>query len=123
MDRLQEWLQDPETDEHDKATRMDLGKHLMFIYGRWDPWFGGRVATGLAGDAPTFIKAKGNHNTKLFTLDPADQAQAFAYIHRWTGVEPLLSRLQHASTSASAREVGRHHPPPLGAGHARVARR
>lgn len=123
MDRLQEWLQDPETDEHDKVTRMDLGKHLMFIYGRWDPWFGGRVATGLAGDAPTFIKAKGNHNTKLFTLDPADQAQAFAYIHRWTGVEPLLSRLQHASTSASAREVGRRQPPPLGAGHARVARR
>lgn len=121
MDRLQEWLQDPATDEHDKVTRADLGKHLMFIYGRWDPWFGGRVATGLAGDSPTFIKAKGNHNTKLFTLDPADQAQAFSYIHRWTGVEPLLSRLQRASTSASAREVGRRRPPRLV--NARVAPR
>ncbi|HEX8115599.1 MAG TPA: hypothetical protein VF516_48070, partial [Kofleriaceae bacterium] len=123
MDDLQEWLESADTDEHDKVTRADLGKHLMFIYGRWDPWFAGRVAVGDAGDTVTFIKSHGNHYTKLFTLDAGDQAQAFAYIHRWTGVEPLLSRLQHPTTSGSARVGRRRQPPPLGAGHARAAPR
>lgn len=124
MDRLQEWLENPDTDEYDPVTHKDLGKHLMFIYGLWDPWYAGRVAVGAAGDTVTFRQPMGNHETKLATLDPAYQAQAFAYIRRWTDREPLLSRLQHASTSTSAREVGRRrHPPPLGAGHARAAPR
>lgn len=123
MDRLQEWLENPDTDEHDKTTRVDLGKHLMFIYGSWDPWFAGRVAVGAAGDTATFIQDHGNHLTKLATLDLSEQFPAFAYIQRWTGVEPLLWRLEHQTPSAAMRELGSRRPPPLGAGHARSAPR
>ncbi len=123
MDDLQEWLQSSDTDDHDPVTRADLGKHLMFIYGRWDPWFAGRVAVGAADDAPTYIKPNGNHYTKLFTLDASEQAEAFAKIRRWTGVEPLLSRLQHPAASDSARVGGRRRPLLLAAAHARAAPR
>jgi hypothetical protein len=118
MDDVQEWLESPATDAYDPVTRADLGKHLMFIYGAWDPWFAGRVAIGDAGDTVTFIKAQGNHDTKLATLDAVDRVQAFSYIKHWTGVDPVLWRLE-PRTDATAREIGgRGHPPPL-AVHAR----
>ncbi len=124
MDNLENWLETPDTDEYDPVTRQDLGKHLMFIYGLWDPWYAGAVAVGAAGDTVTFKQPKGNHETKLATLDPTFQAPAFAHIRRWTGVEPLLSRLQRPTTGASARELGRRrHVPLLGASHARATQR
>lgn len=123
MDRLQQWLENPDTDEHDPVTREDLGKHIMLIYGRRDPWFAGRIVTGAALDTPTYNQATGNHETKLATLDATKQIPAFTYIRRWTGVEPLLWRLERQTPAASTRELGRRGPPLLGVGRARAAAR
>ena len=121
MDQLQTWLQDKETDEHDPVTRKDLGKHLLFIYGDWDPWFAGRVVTGDAVDSPTLVQSRGNHFTQLTTMDGGNQSEAFAYIQRWTGVEPLLWRLQHQTPAVAT--GGKHRRPPLLAAHARAVPR
>jgi len=56
-------------------------------------------------------------------MDRSYQFQAFAYIQRWTGVEPLLWRLQHQTPSVATRELGKQRHPPLGMGRARVAPR
>jgi hypothetical protein len=112
MDAVQKWLENRDTDEHDPVTRADLGKHLMFVYGSWDPWFAGRVAVGAAGDTITFIKAQGNHDTKLATLDPVDRVQAFSYIKHWTGVDPVLWRLERPTADVTARALGHRHRPP-----------
>ncbi|HEX3476608.1 MAG TPA: S28 family serine protease [Kofleriaceae bacterium] len=123
MDRLQTWLQDPETDEHDRVTRKDLGKHILFLYGDWDPWFAGRVVTGEAQDVPPLIQPRGNHFTQLTTMDRAYQTEAFAYIQRWTGVEPLLWRVQHQVPSESTRKLGKQRHPLVLAARARLAPR
>jgi hypothetical protein len=123
MDRLQQWLEDPDTDEHDPVTRKDLGKHILFLYGDWDPWFAGRVVTGAALDTPPLIQPRGNHFTQLATMDRSFQFQAFAYIQRWTGVEPLLWRLERQSPSVATRKVGNHRRPPLRMARARAAPR
>lgn len=122
MDDLETWLEDAGTDDHDPVTREDLGKHLMFIYGKWDPWFAGRVAYGDAGDTVQYVKDQGNHDTKLATLDAVDRVQAFSYIKHWTGVDPVLWRLEQYRTDAVAREAGHRGHPPL-ALHALPARR
>jgi hypothetical protein len=123
MDQLQQWLEDRDTDEHDRVTREDLGKHLLFLYGDWDPWFAGRVASGAAEDSPTLIQPRGNHFTQLATMNRSFQFQAFAYIQRWTGVEPLLWRLERQTPSVATRKVGKHRRPPLRMARARAAPR
>lgn len=126
MDQLQQWLQDPATDEYDPVTREDLGKHLLFLYGDWDPWFAGRVALGLAGDSWSLVQPHGNHLTHLSTMDPGLQNEAFAYIKRWTGVEPLLWRLQPqqqqvpSSSAATSRLGGKQRHPLVRAARARA---
>lgn len=123
MDQLQMWLEAKETDEYDPVTRKRLGKHLLFLYGGWDPWVAGRVVYGEALDAKTLIQPTGNHLTQLATMAPGDQNQAFAYIQRWTGVEPLLWRLERQAPSVATRKVGNLRRPPLGMGRARTAPR
>jgi len=123
MNRVQDWLEISDTDDHDPRTGRDLGKHLMFIYGGWDPWFAGRVVTGTAGDTVTFVEGKGNHETKLATLDEADRVQALAYIQRWTGVEPVFWRLDPLSTPAAHEGRAVDHAGPLLTAHARPAPR
>src|SRR5262249_6571388 len=103
MDDLETWLEDSSTDDHDPVTRADLGKHLISIYGKWDPWYAGRVAYGDALDTVQFAKEQGNHDTKLATLATLDRVQAFSHIKQWTGVDPVLWRLeQHRTTDAIA---------------------
>lgn len=123
MERLQHWLEDKETDEYDPVTRKRLGKHMLFLYGDWDPWFAGRVVYADARDSQTLVQPRGNHFTQLATMDRSNQTQAFAYIQRWTGVEPLLWRLERQAPSVATRKVGNHGRPPLGTGRARIAPR
>jgi len=66
------------------------GSHLIFVYGEWDPWTGGRFTLGNASDALELIEAQGTHGARLAGLDAADRDAAFAKLAAWTGVTPTL---------------------------------
>ncbi|HEX3761283.1 MAG TPA: S28 family serine protease [Kofleriaceae bacterium] len=122
VNRVQDWLQDASNEDKDPVTHKSVGKHLMFIYGAWDPWFAGRVGTGEAGDTHTYVNWQGSHMTKLATLDAADRVQAFSNIQRWSGVEPVLWRLDRQA-APEVHEGEGVHPPGLLIARARAAPR
>lgn len=64
------------------------GSHLLFVYGEWDPWTGGRFTLGNATDSLELVQAKGTHGASLAGLAPADRDAAFAKLAAWTGVTP-----------------------------------
>lgn len=66
------------------------GERLMFIYGENDPWTAGAFELGEAEDSFTFVDPGGTHGARITSLDPEDRNAAFAIIHRWTGVEPVM---------------------------------
>lgn len=68
----------------------DEGERLMFIYGEYDPWTAGAFELGNAVDAFVFVDPGGTHGALITTLEPVDRDAAFAVIHRWTGVEPVM---------------------------------
>ena len=67
------------------------GSHLIFVYGEWDPWTGGRFTLGNANDALVTVQAHGTHGATLLGLAPVDRAPAFARLAAWTGVTPTAS--------------------------------
>ena len=68
----------------------DESERLMFIYGQYDPWTAGAFELGDAEDAFIFVDPGGTHGARITTLEPQDRDAAFAIIHRWTGVKPVL---------------------------------
>ena len=67
-------------------------QHLLFVYGEWDPWTGGRFALGNAIDATLLIQPRGTHGAQISNLEMSDRDAAFARLEAWTGVTPVLSR-------------------------------
>jgi hypothetical protein len=81
---------------HDPAVMMDIdtwvqteGKNLVFVYGEWDPWSGGKFRLGAAADSLELVVAQGTHGAGLGDLAPADHDAAFAKLAAWTGVAPM----------------------------------
>lgn len=64
------------------------GAHLMFVYGEWDPWSGGKYELGGAVDSARYLQAEGTHGSRLTRLADADRTEAFARLAAWTGVTP-----------------------------------
>lgn len=62
------------------------GDRLLFVYGEWDPWTGGKFELGQATDSARFIQAQGSHAAKLAGLATADAAAAYVRLEAWTGV-------------------------------------
>ena len=75
------------------------GSRLLFIYGQWDPWTGGKFDLGQATDSLLLVKATGTHGSSISRLSTTDRDAAFAKLAAWTGVTPQLL------TNATAREV------------------
>lgn len=89
---------------------------LVFIYGDWDPWYGGAFATGKY--AHKYVVDHGNHMVKIADLAPDKRDAALAEVARWTGVTPVVSRLRRAGsrtthTGPLAETMERSLPPPL----------
>jgi hypothetical protein len=61
---------------------------VIFVYGGWDPWTGGRFAIGTTFDTLELTQAMGTHGSSLSHLAPDDRAAAFALLAGWTGVTP-----------------------------------
>ncbi len=65
------------------------GHRLLFIYGEFDPWTGGKYALGDATDSLMLTQREGSHGSRITRLDDADREAAFAKLEAWTGVKPL----------------------------------
>ena len=85
--------------------------HLLFIYGEWDPWTGGKFALGDAADSALLLQPHGTHSSWITDLELSDRQEAFAKLEAWTGVVPMVSRVQQASV---APEMLPRVPPVLG---------
>jgi hypothetical protein len=72
------------------------GERLLFIYGEWDPWTGGRFTLGNAVDSELLIQPQGTHGARIANLEVSDRAAAFAKLQAWTGVAPVVSRVSRA---------------------------
>jgi hypothetical protein len=62
--------------------------HVIWVYGGWDPWTGGRFDPGGAQDALELTVPDANHGALLTQLVAADRDAAFAKLAAWTGVTP-----------------------------------
>jgi len=89
--------------EYDAASMRDIddfvehrGDRLVFLYGQWDPWTGGKFARGNAADTSILIQPKGGHNVKIVNLDISGREEVFTKLRNWTGVTPQTSRLRRA---------------------------
>jgi hypothetical protein len=78
------------------------GSHLLFIYGEWDPWTGGKFALGDATDSALLIQPQGTHASWITDLDLSDRQEAFAKLEAWTGVVPMASRVRQAGVAPEA---------------------
>ena len=78
------------------------GDRLVFIYGEWDPWTGGKFSLGDAVDSGLFVQAEGTHGSKITGLAAADRATVFAKLNAWTGVAPQVPVARAGATSSRA---------------------
>jgi hypothetical protein len=81
------------------------GNRLLFVYGQWDPWTGGKIARGNAVDSAVLTVPHGNHWAKLANLELSDREEAFTKLKNWTGVTPTLARLRRADSADPAQRV------------------
>jgi hypothetical protein len=79
------------------------GDGLLFVYGGWDPWTGGKFTLGGARDSALFVVDQGTHGSKIAGLAEADRTAAFAKLVAWTGATPDLARLQKAAVAEPPR--------------------
>ena len=92
------------------------GAHLLFVYGQFDPWTGGKYSLGGATDANEFFVASGTHGSQLNQLGSSDKAAAYAQLAAWTGVTPDENRARsHRELRATP-----HVPPVMLHGHHRL---
>jgi len=64
------------------------GDRLLFVYGEWDPWTGGRFELGEATDSVSLVQPRGSHGARISRLDDADEITAHAMLAAWSGVTP-----------------------------------
>jgi hypothetical protein len=77
----------------------DHGDRLLFVYGEWDPWTGGKFAIGEATDSLLLIVDDGTHWAKLANLKLSDRELAFTKLMHWTGVVPVLARVRREESA------------------------
>ena len=96
------WTVDPMTDVD--AWVKASGERLLFLYGEWDPWTGGRFDLGAARDAAALVAPEAPHGADLTDLPEADRALAYGKLEAWSGVAPRPELLFRARPVAPVRE-------------------
>ncbi|MDB4956393.1 MAG: putative secreted tripeptidyl aminopeptidase [Myxococcales bacterium] len=79
------------------------GDRLLFIYGQWDPWTGGKFELGSATDSLRLIQPQGTHGSRIGKLATADKTAALAKLAAWTGVTPVSAARTFAAEPRSPR--------------------
>src|SRR5262249_41626554 len=59
---------DPSAMQDIDAWVQQQGSRLLFLYGEWDPWSGGKFRLGSATDSALFVQAQGTHGSDLAGL-------------------------------------------------------
>jgi len=72
------------------------GDRLLFVYGEWDPWTGGKYDLGGATDSALFIQPQGTHGSHITRLASDDRSQALDKLEAWTGVMPFSASAKPA---------------------------
>lgn len=95
---------------HDDEVMHDIygfvehhGEHLLFIYGEWDPWSGGKFGIGEAIDTELLTQPQGTHGARIANLEASDRKVAFAKLEDWTGVAPIVPRAHRAGGESDVR--------------------
>lgn len=79
---------------------------MLFVYGEWDPWTGGKYTLGQAADSLLLVQPQGTHGARIGRLAEGDRARAFGRLQAWTGVAPAFpqQRTARAALGPAARE-------------------
>ncbi|HSK05205.1 MAG TPA: S28 family serine protease [Kofleriaceae bacterium] len=72
------------------------GARMLFLYGEWDPWTGGKYELGGAADSLLLVQPQGTHGARLSRLPEGERARAFEKLRAWTGVQPALPQQRTA---------------------------
>jgi hypothetical protein len=86
------------------------GDRLLFVYGEWDPWTGGKFELGEATDSVSLVQPRGTHGARIGRLVDADELTARAKVAAWTGVSLPPPALARAWTTAPPRREPRVPP-------------
>lgn len=104
---------------HDSNAMRDIqeyveeqGERMLFVYGEWDPWTGGKFAIGNADDSLVLTHRKGTHGAKIYHLDLLQKEKAFSMLRRWTGVAPNPWRARRQSNAVEDWTERVPHVPP-----------
>jgi hypothetical protein len=89
------------------------GDRLLFVYGQWDPWTGGKFDLGNASDSLELIQDQGTHNSHLTQLAAADQQAAYAKLESWTGVSVASPKIAFTTGQQSPAFREPHVPPAI----------
>jgi hypothetical protein len=66
------------------------GSEIVFVYGEYDPWYGGAFDPGGATDTYLTVAPQRNHGALISDLPATQRAQALDAIEAWTGVRPAI---------------------------------
>ncbi len=87
------------------------GDRLLFVYGEWDPWTGGKFELGQATDSVLLVQPRGSHGSRIGRLAAADETAAHAKLAAWTGVVPTAP--EAASPAFRELQLREPHVPPV----------
>ncbi len=66
------------------------GREIIFVYGQYDPWTGGRFSTTPSEWIVDVTAPETNHGASLRDLFPADQKIVLDAIENWIGLRPTI---------------------------------
>lgn len=69
-------------------------KHIMFVYGEYDPWTAGAFPQGQGEDMHHFVVARGNHGANFTHLKAQDRQEALRVLEGWFGRRPITGEPQ-----------------------------
>jgi hypothetical protein len=59
------------------------GKHMLMIYGEYDPWTAGAINPKAGSEAVMIVKPAGSHRTRINNMSYAQQAKIYMLLETW----------------------------------------
>ena len=69
------------------------GERILFLYGEWDPWSGGKFDPGARPDILEVVAPQAPHGAGIGDLSASDRAEVIARLTTWVGIAPDLGVL------------------------------